>query len=79
MVNYILGGCDKTVRVFDCRSPESHLTWIAEGELEKVVWNPMEPYMFFAGTSVGTIELYDCRKGKKVIFKKVNKNYLNFI
>lgn len=60
----LAGGCDKTARVFDCRSPESHLTWLLKGEAERVTWNSMAPFQFFAGTSAGTLECYDCRKGQ---------------
>lgn len=60
----IIGGCDNTTRVFDCRTPENYQTWSLDGEAERVLWNPLQPFMFLAGTSNGLVECFDCRKGK---------------
>ncbi|XP_017779248.1 PREDICTED: periodic tryptophan protein 1 homolog [Nicrophorus vespilloides] len=59
----LAGGCDNTVRVFDCRNLESHLSWTIDGEAERICWNPLEPYMFFVGTSNGSVQCIDCRNG----------------
>lgn len=29
------------------------------------MWNPLQPFMFLAGTSTGYVECFDCRKGEK--------------
>ncbi|XP_030745793.1 periodic tryptophan protein 1 homolog [Sitophilus oryzae] len=60
----LAGGCDSTARVFDCRTPENHQTWSLSGEAERLLWNPLQPFMFLAGTSTGQVECFDCRKGK---------------
>ncbi|XP_066137795.1 periodic tryptophan protein 1 homolog [Euwallacea fornicatus] len=60
----LAGGCDSTARVFDCRSPEKHQTWKLSGEAERLIWNPLQPFMFLGGTSNGYVECFDCRKGK---------------
>lgn len=65
---FVAGGCDKSVRSFDCRTPETHLTWTIQGEAEKVTWNPLQPYAFFAGTSEGIVHHFDIRKGKIIVF-----------
>ncbi|XP_076274450.1 periodic tryptophan protein 1 homolog [Rhynchophorus ferrugineus] len=60
----LAGGCDNTARVFDCRTPDNHQTWQISGEAERLLWNPLQPFMFLAGTSNGYVECFDCRKGK---------------
>lgn len=59
-----LGSCDSTARVFDCRT-EEHQRWDLAGEAERLSWNPLEPYSFYAATSSGNLQYFDCRKGKK--------------
>ncbi|KAJ8938215.1 hypothetical protein NQ314_011574 [Rhamnusium bicolor] len=49
-------------RVFDCRIPEVHQTWSLDGEAERLIWNPHQPFMFLAGTSKGSVQCFDCRK-----------------
>ncbi|CAG9834696.1 unnamed protein product [Diabrotica balteata] len=58
------GGCDKSARVFDGRTPETHQTWLLDGEAERLCWNPLEPFTFLAGTSSGSVQCFDCRKGQ---------------
>ncbi|KAK9875592.1 hypothetical protein WA026_009395 [Henosepilachna vigintioctopunctata] len=60
----LAGACDGNVKVFDCRTPESHLTWKLDGECEQLSWNPLQPFTFIAGTSVGSLQCFDCRKGQ---------------
>lgn len=62
-----LGGCDNTARVFDCRSPDSHQTWQLNGEAERLIWNPLQPFSFLAATSTGSVQSFDCRKGKNYL------------
>ncbi|GJQ77266.1 hypothetical protein Trydic_g20691 [Trypoxylus dichotomus] len=60
----LAGGCDRSVRSFDCRTPEAHLTWMIQGEAERAIWNPLQPYNFFVGTSEGIVQYFDIRKGE---------------
>lgn len=60
----LAGGCDSSTRVFDCRAPETHQTWLLDGEAERICWNPLEPFTFLAGTSKGVVQCFDCRKGQ---------------
>ncbi|XP_050297169.1 periodic tryptophan protein 1 homolog isoform X2 [Anthonomus grandis grandis] len=69
----LAGGCDKTARIFDCRNPENHQRWTLEGEAERVVWHPLQPFLFFAGTSTGSVECFDCRQGKLWSFQAHEK------
>lgn len=59
----LVGACDKIVRVFDCRSANTHQSWDLDGEAERVIWDPLEPFCFLVGTSVGSVQCFDCRKG----------------
>ncbi|XP_044749642.1 periodic tryptophan protein 1 homolog [Coccinella septempunctata] len=59
----LAGGCDCQVKLFDCNSPDSHLTWKLDGECETLNWHPLQPYMFMAGTNIGSLQCFDCRKG----------------
>ncbi|KAL3265781.1 hypothetical protein HHI36_009979 [Cryptolaemus montrouzieri] len=60
----LAGGCDSQVKVFDCRTPDNHLTWKIDGECERLSWNPLQPFSYMAGTSVGSLQCFDCRKGE---------------
>ncbi|KAJ8933190.1 hypothetical protein NQ318_022684 [Aromia moschata] len=60
----LAGGCDNTAKVFDCRTPDTYQSWQLDGEAEKVIWNPLQPFMFLAGTSKGSVHGFDCRKGQ---------------
>lgn len=57
----LAGSCDKTARVFDCRSDTTHQSWELDGEAERIVWDPLEPFCFFAATSAGSVQCFDCR------------------
>lgn len=59
----LAGSCDKTARIFDCRTTNAHQSWELDGEAERVVWDPLEPFCFLAGTSTGSVQCFDCRKG----------------
>ena len=63
---FLQGGCDKTARIFDCRSPETHQTWSLNGECERISWDPLRPFVFFSGTSTGKVQCFDCRKGNQL-------------
>lgn len=75
----LAGGCDNTARVFDCRTPDNHQTWQLGGEAERLLWNPLQPFAFLAGTSTGLIECFDCRKGKLFIINKLHSCFLTLL
>lgn len=60
----LLAGCsDGTASVLDCRTLKpSRKTWLCGGEVEKVLWNKLNPFQFMVGTSEGYILCIDCRK-----------------
>ncbi|XP_018320830.1 periodic tryptophan protein 1 homolog [Agrilus planipennis] len=60
----LAGSADQTVKIFDCRNPETNQSWQVDGEVERVCWNPLQPFSFFASTSVGKVQYFDCRKGQ---------------
>lgn len=51
-------------KVFDCRAPDNHQTWELAGEAEKMLWHPLQPFQFLAGTNNGYIQCFDCRQGQ---------------
>lgn len=61
---FFSGGMDKKVKLFDCNDRKSNLTWEIDGECEKLQWHPLQPFIFFAGTSIGSLQCFDCRKGR---------------
>merc|ERR1712228_1039592 len=63
--NLLSGGCDKTARLFDCRSPsDCHKTWRFPAEVEKVLFDPFSPMRFVAATDEGNLYSIDCRQQK---------------
>lgn len=59
----LVGSCDKTAKVFDCGTENALQSWDLDGEAERVIWDPFDPFCFMAGTSEGSIQCFDCRKG----------------
>lgn len=57
----LAGSCDKTAKVFDCRSDSTFKTWNLNGEAERVIWDPHEPFCFIVATSVGSVQCFDYR------------------
>lgn len=64
VIKTFIGGCDNKARIFDCRSTETHQTWSLNGEAERLLWHPLKPFSFIAGTSNGTVQCFDCRQGQ---------------
>ncbi|CAH1800076.1 unnamed protein product [Owenia fusiformis] len=61
------GGFDKSVIVYDCRSPEeTHRNWKLGGEIERVVWDHFNPTYFLASTDQGYVYYVDSRTDKPV-------------
>jgi len=59
--NLLTGDCAGKVKLFDCRSPGAHKTWIFDHEIEKVVWSKSDPFHYFASTDVGSLHYVDIR------------------
>ncbi|XP_055906733.1 periodic tryptophan protein 1 homolog [Eupeodes corollae] len=75
----LLTGCaDGRVRLYDCRNSESPdeglVKWKIHGEIEKVVWNPIDLDNFIVGTSDGQLHYADRRKPKEFIWSTKGHN-----
>lgn len=73
----LTGSCDGTVRLFDCRDPDtleqSQKMWTFSGEIERVAWDPFDANYFFASTNTGKIYYGDVRQdGQKVWSKRAH-------
>jgi len=65
----LLTGCaDKKVRLFDCRSKDLSKDWNMGGEIEQILWNPFNPFYYFASTDTGEVSYVDLRAGKKPVW-----------
>ncbi|KAL0281215.1 UNVERIFIED_CONTAM: hypothetical protein PYX00_002270 [Menopon gallinae] len=62
----LVGSCDRSNKVFDCRSSETYKVWNTEGEVERVVWNRFSPSQFISSDSKGFIYCFDCRQEEPV-------------
>lgn len=59
------GSFDKTVKVYDCRSPnDTFKSWSLDGEIERVIWDSFSPLNFFASTDSGRVYYLDSRTDK---------------
>ena len=71
----LVGSCDGTVKVFDCRATDnnssSFKSWQLTGEVERVCWNKFDENCFIASTNDGAIHYVDCRNDSNVLWSKV--------
>lgn len=64
----LIGDSNGIVSLADCQSG-AFKTWkVGECEIEKVIWNQFNPYLFFCSTSDGYVFNYDVRNEKKAIY-----------
>ena len=50
MERWLQSGCwCRCVRLFDCQTPSDPQVWRLSGEVEKVVWNHLQPETFLVG------------------------------
>ncbi|CAG5026934.1 unnamed protein product [Parnassius apollo] len=56
------GACDGLARVFDCRTPTSHREWSLGPEIERVVWDALNPFCFAMSNNEGKVAYVDCRQ-----------------
>lgn len=73
----LTGCCDGTVRLYDCRDPETlqqnAKIWNFNGEIERIAWDPHDGNYFFASTNQGNIYYCDVRQDRQVWSKNVHE------
>lgn len=60
----LTGACDRLVRLYDCRDEVSTMQWALDGEVERVLWDPYNPFGFLASTEEGNVYYLDARQDK---------------
>jgi periodic tryptophan protein 1 len=60
----LTGSYDKTVCVFDSRSPENVNSWKVGADVESLRWDPHNPTNFYVATEDGLIRYYDVRSNQ---------------
>ncbi|KAG7304235.1 hypothetical protein JYU34_011174 [Plutella xylostella] len=56
------GACDGRARVTDCRSPAAHRAWALPPEIERAVWDTLNPFCFAMSNNEGKVAYVDCRQ-----------------
>ena len=62
------GAYDKTVAVFDVRSPQNVTSFATTADMECLQWNPHNPATFAVSTEDGNVALYDARNNKQPVW-----------
>lgn len=57
----LAASCDKTAKLFDCRSDSEFKSWDLDGEGERIIWDPHDCFYFLVGTSTGSVQYFDSR------------------
>jgi periodic tryptophan protein 1 len=60
----LTGSYDKTVSVFDSRSPENVTSWNVGSDVENLRWDPHNPTNYYVATEDGLIRYYDVRSSQ---------------
>ena len=50
MDTLLTGGCDDTIRVFNCKTEEQQKQWLLNRVVERVIWDHFNPYCSLAST-----------------------------
>lgn len=73
----LVGSCDGTVKVFDCRATDNtqaeFKTWNVNAEVERVVWNKHNANCFIASTNDGMVHYIDRRNEQTLWQKEVHE------
>lgn len=73
----LTGCCDGTVRLYDCRDPEtiqqSAKIWNFNGEIERIAWDLHDGNYFFASTNQGNIFYCDVRQDRHIWSKNAHE------
>lgn len=69
----LAGSCDGTVKLFDCRNPETVNTDVKvwtydEHEIERVLWNTGDSNYFWVGTNKGQLNYCDIRQEGQTVW-----------
>lgn len=71
----LTGVCDGSVKLFDCRDLDtintSCKTWRCDSEVEKVLWNKMDPNYFLVGAQSGKLCYFDRRHDTNPLWIKL--------
>lgn len=66
----LTGCCDGTVRLYDCRDPDTiqqnAKIWNFNGEIERIAWDAHDGNYFFATTNQGNVYYCDVRQDRHV-------------
>ena len=62
------GAYDKTVAVFDVRSPDNVTSFATTADMECLQWNPHNAATFAVATEDGNVALFDARNNKEPIW-----------
>ncbi|XP_061709081.1 periodic tryptophan protein 1 homolog [Cydia pomonella] len=60
------GSCDGAARVSDCRDAAAHRAWRLGPEIERVAWDPHNPYCFAMSNNEGRVAYVDVRHEQPV-------------
>lgn len=60
-LNLLAGSNDGSVKLFQCESVDTHLSWKLNSAVETLAWNSFKPYSFLVGTEGGELVCIDCR------------------
>lgn len=77
----LTGCCDGTVKLFDCRDPETiesdFKVWTLTGEVERITWDVHNSNYFFACTNKGKVYYIDIRQDRRVWSKKAHEEEIS--
>lgn len=70
----LVGSCDGTVKLFDCRATDStqseFKSWNVSAEVERVTWNKHNPNCFMVSTNDGMMHYFDRRNTEAPLWQQ---------